>query len=87
MRRPAVTTFIPRKRRRATRRAIFASSQSTQTLSVPSYDPDTTRPFDWTATHETCAPRGVDEQSTVRFDWTPAPRIARVPGQSMEALF
>jgi hypothetical protein len=31
MRRPAVTTFIPYKRRSETRRAIFASSQSIQT--------------------------------------------------------
>ena len=53
---------------------------------MPSYDPDTTRPFDWTATHETCAPRGVDEQSTVRFDWTPAPHSVRVPAQRLEAL-
>ena len=34
------------------------------TLSVRSSDPDTMRPFDRTATHKTCAPRGVDEQST-----------------------
>jgi hypothetical protein len=65
MRRQAVLTFIPFKRRRAIRRAIFASSQSTQTLSVRSSDPaDTTRPFDWTVTHRTCAPRGVEERST-----------------------
>ena len=63
MRRSAVSTFIPYKRRSETRRAIFASSQSTQTLSVR-LDPDTTRPFDRTATHETCARRGVDERST-----------------------
>ena len=64
MRRPAVLTFISRKRRRATRRAIFASSTSSHTMSVPSLDPDTMRPFDWTATHRTCARRGVDERST-----------------------
>ena len=63
MRRQAVLTFIPFKQRRAIRRAIFASSQSTQTLSVRSRDPDTTRPFDSAATHETCARRGVDERS------------------------
>ena len=62
--------------------------EASHIMSVRSLDPDTMLPFDRTATHVTsCAPRGVDEQSTVRFDWTPAPRIARVPGQSMEALF
>ena len=64
MRRPAVLTFISSKRRRATRRAIFPSTSS-HTLSVLSHDPDTTVPFDRTATtHWTCAPRGVDERST-----------------------
>ena len=58
MRRQAVLTFIPFKQRRAIRRAIFASSQSTQTLNVWSNDPDTMRPFDSAATHLTCARRG-----------------------------
>ena len=86
MRRPAVLTFISRKRRRATRRAIFASSTSSHTMSVPSLDPDTMRPFDWTATHRTCARRGVDERSTRCVDWTPAPRVGRVPAQRLDAL-
>ena len=147
MRRPAVLTFISRKRRRATRRAIFASSTSSHTMSVRSSDPDTMSPFDRTATHKTCAPRcvdeqstrgstgrrcraslvcpvsvrrallvvshtlsvwsldpdttqpngrtpthvtcaprGVDEQSTRCVDWTPAPHVARVPDQCPEAL-
>ena len=55
------------------------------TLSVLSLDPDTTRPFDRTVTHLTCAPRGVDEQSTRCVDWTPAPRPVRVPGQRLAA--
>ena len=50
-----------------------------------SSDPDTTRPFGRAATHVTCAPRGVDERSTARFDWTPAPRSVRVPGQRRRA--
>ena len=78
MRRPAVLTFISSKRRRATRRAIFPSTSS-HTLSVWSYDQDTTRPFGRTVTPRTCAPHGVDEQSTARFDWTPVPRMASVP--------
>ena len=161
MRRPAVSTFISCKRRRATRRAIFHSTSS-HTLSVRSFDPDTRRPhgsattqltcarrgvdeqstcgltgrqrrassvcprsvqrhrpletshtlsgwspaprtyapvigaegpdpdttlpFDMTATHLTCARRGVDEQSTARFDWTPATHGAHVSAQRPEAL-
>ena len=85
MRRPAVLTFISSKRRRATRRAIFPSTSS-HTLSVRSADPDTTVPFDRTATQLTCARRGVDERSTRCVDWTPAPRCVRVPGQRPEAL-
>ena len=57
MRRQAVFTFISRKRRRATRRAIFASSTSSHTMSVRSNDPDTTSPFGRAATHRTCARR------------------------------
>ena len=85
MRRSAVFTFISSKRRRATRRAIFPSTSS-HTLSVLSPDPDTTRQFGRAATHVTCARRGVDERSTLWFDWTPAPRPVRVPGQRPEAL-
>ena len=54
---------------------------TSQTLSVLSLEPDTTRPFGRTATQMTCAPRGVDEQSTRCVDWTPAPHGSRVPGQ------
>ena len=56
------------------------------TLSVRSHDPDTTISFDSATTHWTCAPRGVDERSTARFDWTPAPRVVRVPGQRLAAV-
>ena len=84
MRRPAVLTFISSKRRRATRRAIFHSTSS-HTLSVLSLDPDTRRPFYRTATHRTCVPRGVDVQSTLLLDRTPAPREVRVPGQRRRA--
>ena len=51
-----------------------------------SYDPETTRPFDRTVTQLTCAPRGVDEQSTRCVDWTPAPRHASVPAQRLAAV-
>ena len=81
MRRPAKFFCV---RRRATRRASFLSTSS-QTLSVLSCDADTMSPFGRAATHWTCAPRGVDEQSTHLFDWTPAPRWALVPAQRLEA--
>ena len=37
---------------------------TSHTLSVRSPDPETTRPSGRAATHQTCAPRGVDERST-----------------------
>ena len=54
-------------------------------MSVPSSDADTTQPFGRTTTHQTCAPRGVDERSTRCVDWTPAPRFVRVPAQRRRA--
>ena len=59
---------------------------TSHTLSLRSHDPDTTWPFGRAATQLTCAPRGVDERSTARFDWTPAPRPVRVPGQRLAAV-
>jgi hypothetical protein len=53
-------------------------------LSVLSYDPDTTRPFDRMTTQKTCAPRGVDAIDA-RLAWTLAPRMVRVPTQRRRA--
>ena len=58
---------------------------ASHTLSDLSPDPDTTRPFDRTVTHKTCARRGVDELSTARFVWTPAPRRPCVRAQRRRA--
>ena len=60
------------------------TASHTRTVLSPDPDPDTTRPFD-SATHVTCARRGVDELSAARFDWTPAPRVVRVPAQRRRA--